>query len=77
MMLPLTGRLPVIAQILAMGFLVLNGQEYRAPPPEARGILGVGRQIFLDRYAVLAHGFDQAHETYLAVYLCRHLHHVP
>jgi hypothetical protein len=30
----------VIAQILAIGFLVLNGQKYRAPPPEARGILG-------------------------------------
>ncbi len=27
MMLPLTGRLPVIAQILAIGFLVLNGQK--------------------------------------------------
>jgi hypothetical protein len=40
MMLPLTGRLPVIAQILAIGFLVLNGQKYRAPPREARGILG-------------------------------------
>jgi hypothetical protein len=40
MMLPLTGRLPVIAQILAIGFLVLNGQKYRAPFPEARGNLG-------------------------------------